>query len=495
MMIDDQKVLKRFVEKNDGEAFGTLVKKYRGLVFSAAWRRSGQNRSLAEEASQNTFSLLARKASRLVKHPTLGGWLYRAAMLESSSLARAERIRQRKHEELRERERVRVENEGEELTARLIDEAMAKLSPFDRDLLILRFYEDLSFSEIATKVGRSAAACQKRSGRAVEKLAVHLKRMGMPGPASSAITAMIATGLDSEASGIGTKAIVEKALTQSQGGGPFFVFPSSFLRGTIGKALVSGALTLALLVPIQLLSKETERLQRELDRLAGQLGQLKNGTNGTVASGFPSVIGESEGAIVGLGGSAPEKQPDAVAASVAAAAFFGRLKREEIRYAIKYADGIPAPEEETYLEYISDMDAFMRLMGEGMNFEPMEAAMGDFNNFPVADKIPVLVELATVALGLAPDQNRAVKGLLESSLHDFDFLEESERPDVPEALAEWKESRAHATRALWDQVHELLTDEQQVALEKGFPRASIASRSINVSFPRRRANPSTKEAP
>ena len=86
----DRAELEAFIRDGDQYAFQALVEKYRRLAFSAALRRCGQ-RELAEEATQNAFAVLARKARQLRRHPTLSGWIHRTAVLEASTMIRAER--------------------------------------------------------------------------------------------------------------------------------------------------------------------------------------------------------------------------------------------------------------------------------------------------------------------------------------------------------------------------------------------------------------------
>lgn len=57
--------LREFVE-GAAPAFAALTERYAGLVYSAALRRTGSP-EVAEEVAQNVFTILARKAPRLLR--------------------------------------------------------------------------------------------------------------------------------------------------------------------------------------------------------------------------------------------------------------------------------------------------------------------------------------------------------------------------------------------------------------------------------------------
>ena len=91
----DDALLSEFARSGSSAAFRTLTDRYAGLVYSAAYRRTGQ-RGLAEEAAQNVFAVLARKAGGLARPEVkLAAWLHRAAVLEAARVFRKESIRRR----------------------------------------------------------------------------------------------------------------------------------------------------------------------------------------------------------------------------------------------------------------------------------------------------------------------------------------------------------------------------------------------------------------
>src|ERR1041385_3465782 len=88
----DWELIERYARGSE-EAFGELVRQYVNLVYSAALRGVGGDVSLAEETTQKTFCLLARKAAALSRKTVIVGWLYKTACNIGRDVARAERRR------------------------------------------------------------------------------------------------------------------------------------------------------------------------------------------------------------------------------------------------------------------------------------------------------------------------------------------------------------------------------------------------------------------
>ena len=70
-----------------------------------------------------------------------------------------------------------------------LDSVILKLPNADQNILLLRFYEGLSFREISQRIGKSEDASQKQASRALEKLRQLIGRRGV------AIDAKIYAGL------------------------------------------------------------------------------------------------------------------------------------------------------------------------------------------------------------------------------------------------------------------------------------------------------------
>uniref|UniRef100_UPI001124AAF9 sigma-70 family RNA polymerase sigma factor n=1 Tax=Pseudomonas sp. SID14000 TaxID=1986221 RepID=UPI001124AAF9 len=51
-----------------------------------------------------------------------------------------------------------------------LENALAELSPLDRAVLVLRFFEDRSVEQVALDLGKNAGAIRTRTSRALERL-------------------------------------------------------------------------------------------------------------------------------------------------------------------------------------------------------------------------------------------------------------------------------------------------------------------------------------
>jgi RNA polymerase sigma factor (sigma-70 family) len=174
-----QSLLTRYHEDGDQEAFGEVVRAAGPLVWRVAMRRL-QDPQLAEEAAQNVFVILARKAPLLVRRPGFLAWLHRAATLEAASLARARRRRIHRHCTMAHDLTPAVSDPPpDSAVVAHLDEALNRLSTDERTLLIGRYYEERPFRELAIELGKSEEAAKKQSQRALAKMEAFLRGRGM----------------------------------------------------------------------------------------------------------------------------------------------------------------------------------------------------------------------------------------------------------------------------------------------------------------------------
>src|ERR1035438_3946722 len=97
-MSNDTELLRQYLEEQSETAFAELVREHLNLVYSAALRETRGDGALAEDISQAVFTQLARKASRLLAHPSLAGWLYTTVRYMAANLRRGAQPRPRSEE-------------------------------------------------------------------------------------------------------------------------------------------------------------------------------------------------------------------------------------------------------------------------------------------------------------------------------------------------------------------------------------------------------------
>ena len=163
--MNDWELLQKFVADGSEEAFEALALRYSNMVQAAAYRQTG-DANLAQDVAQAVFLILARKAETISRHTVLAGWLLkttRFVALDARKTQRRRQIRESEAQMIQEKEETNPLEEQ-------IDEALSKLSPMDRDILILRYVKNQSFSAMAEKLEMKEAALRQRSHRAIEKL-------------------------------------------------------------------------------------------------------------------------------------------------------------------------------------------------------------------------------------------------------------------------------------------------------------------------------------
>ena len=157
-MTDDRQLLARYVAEVSEEAFAELTRRYMGLVYSAALRQV-RDEQLAQDVTQVVFANLARKAASIPKGTVLAGWLHRDTRYTALDFIRAEARRRRREQQSVEMNAPNPDPQPGWVEIRpLLDEALTKLAPADRDALLLRFFEQRDLPAQTVQPTRQPAA-------------------------------------------------------------------------------------------------------------------------------------------------------------------------------------------------------------------------------------------------------------------------------------------------------------------------------------------------
>lgn len=243
---DDRDCLARFVTSQSEEAFGDLVTQHLPMVFATARRQLNGDSALAEDIAQQAFVDLARKATRIHPEVVLGGWLYRHTVFLSRKAVRSESRR-------RTREAIAASNAATDSTddnaagawrkfAPLVDEAMSKLRPWEREAIVLRYLEGQPLRAVGASLGVSEDTARKRVSRAIEKLRSCLARRGVPISVSSLTVALGSEVTNAAVPAALASSIVAEALKEGAATG------TGFIAGTLVPHVVAAALGVALTV-------------------------------------------------------------------------------------------------------------------------------------------------------------------------------------------------------------------------------------------------------
>jgi RNA polymerase sigma factor (sigma-70 family) len=173
------------------------------LVYSAALRQTNGDAHLAQDIAQLVFSDLARKAPALPEKVVLAGWLHRATIFSARQILRGERRRCAREQQAVTMNAISSETDTYwEQIRPLLDEALQRLDPTDRDALLLRFFEQQSLAQVGARLGSSEDAVRKRIQRALEKLRAILARCGVTTTAAVLTTAISANAMQNVPAGL-----------------------------------------------------------------------------------------------------------------------------------------------------------------------------------------------------------------------------------------------------------------------------------------------------
>ncbi len=181
-MEDTPTLLRRYAEEQSQPAFATFVHRHVDAVYSTALRRCNGRTDLAKDATQEVFIKAARHAAALSRHPVPSAWLFATARNITLNLLRAE-SRRRSHEKDAHAMDELLSSQNPEADwsslAPLLDQSIDALSEKDRRAVLLRFFDQHSFAQIAATLSLSEDAARMRVERALTKLRHLLARRGL----------------------------------------------------------------------------------------------------------------------------------------------------------------------------------------------------------------------------------------------------------------------------------------------------------------------------
>lgn len=169
------------------------LRKHARWLRAVVFARVGEPQAVDEVLQEVALEAVRQKAP--IHDPAkVSQWLYRLAVLQSLLYRR----RQGRRRKLLERYRQTVDDSGGTLgdplewllrgeRMNLVREALARLPARDAEVLLMKYAEDLSYEQIAERLGISFSAAQARLHRARNRLRSEMDvRSGDSGPAQPA---------------------------------------------------------------------------------------------------------------------------------------------------------------------------------------------------------------------------------------------------------------------------------------------------------------------
>jgi RNA polymerase sigma-70 factor (ECF subfamily) len=142
----------------DAEAWGELYREYAPAIFRFC-RRALPQREDAEDATMEIFMKLKDKLGQYDMTRSFSAWLYKVAANHCWDMLRRRKIRQDKETEdlenlpLEHPDPSQLEKLIEHRTSEEVRKALSKLGARARMALVMRYYSDMSYDEIADELG------------------------------------------------------------------------------------------------------------------------------------------------------------------------------------------------------------------------------------------------------------------------------------------------------------------------------------------------------
>ncbi len=145
-------------QAGNAEAWGELYQEYAPAIFRFC-RRALPTREDAEDATMEIFLKIRGKLGQFDPTRSFSAWLYKVAANHCWDLLRRRKGRQDKETEdvsalpLEHPDPSQLERLIEKRTSQEVRRALAQLAPRARMALVLRYYSDMSYDEIADALG------------------------------------------------------------------------------------------------------------------------------------------------------------------------------------------------------------------------------------------------------------------------------------------------------------------------------------------------------
>lgn len=165
------------IQDGEGGLYSDVIRLYQQRIYLYCYRLLN-NKEEAEDAVQDILIKAYQHIGQYKPQADFTSWLYKIAYHHCLNLLRRQKFQQQVRRLLR--QEVTAKSAEQTAQSRLFSEpvaaALAKLGVEERNLLILRIYEDKSFAEISEILGVSTATVRKRYERTRDKLKKALER-------------------------------------------------------------------------------------------------------------------------------------------------------------------------------------------------------------------------------------------------------------------------------------------------------------------------------
>jgi len=165
----------RWVEaaaRGDIDSFGELCRRHYAAMVAIGYSILGDHQ-LAEDAAQESFARALVQLRRLRNKAKFAPWLAAICRNVAKDMV-ATKVRQINNQHF---SRAAADEDADE-TSRVVRQAIEQLPVRAKELLVLRYYNGLSYDEIGSVLGISKTTINGRLTRAKRQVAAYLRRSG-----------------------------------------------------------------------------------------------------------------------------------------------------------------------------------------------------------------------------------------------------------------------------------------------------------------------------
>ena len=170
--LEDQILVRRALDA-DPESFGELCRRYYNSLIAVA-DSILLDHHLAEDAAQETLTRACGQLPELKKPERFGPWI--VAICRNVARDMLWQVqKQRKPVDACRNSESECQDDGQKA---ILAEALQQLPQHLREVIFLRFYNEMSYEQMSGVLGATPQAIDGRLRRAKKKIAVHFKRKG-----------------------------------------------------------------------------------------------------------------------------------------------------------------------------------------------------------------------------------------------------------------------------------------------------------------------------
>jgi RNA polymerase sigma-70 factor, ECF subfamily len=180
MPFEDERKLIDACKRGDSSAFNEIYEIYRDKVHSLGYYMTG-DREAAKDVTQQIFLKIFTSIITFQYKASFSSWLYRLAMNVCRDYQRSTRRMKLLSNGVRNEMRIYGssssldESHSKEGLSQVVQNVVMKMSPKLRTVVILKYIEELSYSQIAELLGCSVGTVSSRLNRSHKILAQELK--------------------------------------------------------------------------------------------------------------------------------------------------------------------------------------------------------------------------------------------------------------------------------------------------------------------------------